>query len=99
MSAAFDTLPSGACLCCAERQCPEHYSRELEPPDDIIAELQSIVVAMRHRGAPDDPGSLVVEMIVQARIVAACTDPVDQIRHSMALAAVAIRYREGITLP
>lgn len=82
---------------------PDHYARELEPLDETIAELQSVVVAMRHRG--DATAELVADIEAYAEQlvhVASLTDPqtpprgVQLIRLAMAIAAVAIRYREEL---
>lgn len=83
--------------------CPDDYRRELEPRDETIAELQSVIVAMRHRGdAVDDLEREVALLAGQLVHVAHMPDPVvparglQLIRLSMALAAVAVRYREEI---
>lgn len=111
MTAAFplgdlERLPVVTCSCGqhAAGACPDDYRRELEPSDSTIAELQSVVVAMRHRG--DDVADLERDLdlfVGQLRHVAALPEPltppraVQLIRLSMAIAAVAIRYREELT--
>jgi len=89
-------MPSAACLCCAEQQCPEHYSRELEPHDETVAELQSVVVAMRHRGESDDLLDLELEITHAYNKLRRATLPADRIRNAIALAALAVRYREEL---
>ncbi len=83
--------------------CPDSYRRELEPSDETICELQSVVVAMRHRG--DAVAELVADIEAYAEQlvhVAALPEPQQPPRHlqlirlSMALAACAVRYREEI---
>jgi hypothetical protein len=83
--------------------CPDDYRRELEPRDETIAELQSVVVAMRHRGDTVDDLAADIELIAwQLLHVARLPNPVapprglQLIRLSMALAAVAVRYREEL---
>jgi hypothetical protein len=98
-------LPVVTCTCGrhAAGACPDDYRRELEPSDSTIAELQSVVVAMRHRG--DDVADLehdlelfVGQLLHVARLPDPQTPPrsAQLIRLSMALAAVAVRYREEI---
>lgn len=84
--------------------CPDDYRRELEPLDETIAELQSIVVAMRHRGDPAGELERDIALLAGQLVhVAHMPDPVEPprqlqlVRLSMALAAVAIRYREELT--
>lgn len=84
--------------------CPDDYRRELEPLDETIAELQSVVVAMRHRGDPVvDIERDIALLAGQLVHVAHMPEPVAPPRHlqlirlSMALAAVAVRYREELT--
>lgn len=92
-------LPDARCLCCTQSApyaCPEHYRRELEPADEVVAELQSIVVAMRHRGESAALHELLADLMRQVALLSQATDPVDRIRHSMAAAAVAVRYREEL---
>lgn len=85
--------------CCSAHPagcCPDHYRRELEPRDDTIAELQSVVVAMRHRGDPGTLRELDDALWGEVVLVLASRTPTDRIKHSMALAAIAVRYREEI---
>jgi hypothetical protein len=98
-------LPVVTCSCGqhAAGACPDDYRRELEPADETIAELQSVVVAMRHRGDAVADLERDVELFAgQLLHVARLPDPVapsrrlQLIRLSMALAAVAIRYREEL---
>lgn len=110
MSVAFpigelDRLPVVTCSCGqhAAGACPDDYRRELEPNDSTIAELQSVVVAMRHRGDEVADIERDLELFVgQLQHVAALPEPlsppraVQLIRLSMAIAAVAVRYREEI---
>lgn len=104
MSAAFDIrlglgLGVPRCMCCLEsapRLCHEHYRVELEPADETVAELQSLVVAIRHREPDAVTGELLVALVSTLdHLLGAATD-VDRIRHSMALAAIATRYREEL---
>lgn len=99
----LERLPVVTCSCGqhAAGACPDDYRRDLEPSDSTIAELQSVVVAMRHRGDAD--GELVADIEAYAEQlvhVAALPDPQSPPRHlqlirlSIALAATAIRYRE-----
>lgn len=99
----LERLPVVTCSCGqhAAGACPDDYRRELEPSDATIAELQSVVVAMRHRGDEVDLRQL--ELFVgQLLHVAALPDPltppraVQLIRLSMAIAAIAVRYREDL---
>jgi hypothetical protein len=101
----LERLPIVTCSCGqhAAGACPDDYRRELEPSDSTIAELQSVVVAMRHRGDDvDDLGRDVALYASQLLFVASCPDElnpprsVQLIRLSMALAATAIRYREEL---
>lgn len=102
----LERLPVVTCSCGqhAAGACPEDYRRDLEPSDSTIAELQSVVVAMRHREG-DDAVELERDLDVylqQLHHVSCLPDPqsppreVQLIRLSMALAAVAIRYREEL---
>ena len=101
----LERLPVVTCSCGqhAAGACPDDYRRELEPTDSTIAELQSVVVAMRHRG--DAVAELVadIEAIAEQLVhVAGLPDTVAPPRHlqlirlSIALAATAIRYREEL---
>lgn len=111
LAAAFpfeqlERLPVVTCTCGqhAAGACPDDYRRELEPSDATVAELQSVIVAMRHRGDDehDDLGHLLELLVGQLRHVARLPDPQAPPRHlqlirlSMAIAAVAVRYREEI---
>lgn len=113
MTAAFplETLAAmpaaNGCACGHEPgTCPEAYRRDLEPADSTIAELQSVVVAMRHRGDDDEQSQLDVEdslalYVGQLRHVAAEVRDeqarrVQCIRLAIAIAATAVRYRERI---
>lgn len=86
---------------------PDVYVRELEPADEVVAELQAVVVAMRHRGDSDDPREVEDELellVAQLRhVVVSIHDPaaryVQLVRLSMAIAATAVRYREELTCP
>lgn len=104
----LERLPVVSCSCGqhAAGACPDDYRRELEPADATIAELQSVVVAMRHRG--DDTAAAALErdlelFVGQLLHVARLPEPlsppraVQLIRLSMAIAAVAVRYREELT--
>jgi hypothetical protein len=102
----LERLPVVTCSCGAHAAgaCPDDYRRELEPSDTTIAELQSVVVAMRHRDG-DDAVELERDLelfLGQLLHVSRLPDPqspprsVQLIRLSMALAAVAIRYREEL---
>lgn len=102
----LERLPVVTCSCGqhAAGACPDDYRRELEPRDATIAELQSVVVAMRHRGdsALDIEADLELflgQLLHVARQPEPMTPPrsVQLIRLSMALAAVAVRYREELT--
>jgi hypothetical protein len=85
--------------CCAAHPsgtCPDHYARSLEPRDETIAELQSVVVAMRHRRDATDRALLEHELCTYLGEALIATDRVALIAHLMALAAVAVRYREEL---
>ena len=105
----LERLPVVACSCGehAAGACPEDYRRELEPSDATIAELQSVVVAMRHRDGGPAAGEAELERdldlyLEQLQHVARLPEPqhpprsVQLIRLSMAIAATAIRYREEL---
>jgi hypothetical protein len=98
MAAAVVLNPETCCTRHEPGCCPDHYARELEPADGTLAELQSVVVAQRHRGESNDRRDLEDAMRAYARLISSAFDPIDRIRHSMALAAIAIRYREDIRL-
>lgn len=102
----LERLPVVTCSCGrhAAGACPDDYRRDLEPCDSTIAELQSVVVAMRHRG--DDVAHLERELelfVAQLLHVASLPEPqqppkhVQLIRLSIAVAATAVRYREELT--
>lgn len=111
MPAAFPTdelerLPVVTCSCGqhAAGACPNDYRRELEPRDATIAELQSVVVAMRHRGdrvadIEQDVALYATQLLFVSHLPEGINPPraVQLIRLSMALAATAIRYREELT--
>ena len=107
MTAAFPIETACACGAHLSGTCPDDYRRELEPADETVAELQSVVVAMRHRGDSDELVDLEETLTlylgqlqhVQYTRAAARDDEsrrVQCIRLAMAIAAVAVRYRERI---
>jgi hypothetical protein len=102
----LERLPVVTCSCGqhAAGACPDDYRRDLEPSDSTIAELQSVIVAMRHRDG-DDAVELERDLdlyLQQLHHVSCLPDPqspprsVQLIRLSIALAATAIRYREEL---